>query len=335
MLEHFDCLDSLPDGFFDISIANIREVFPRPTLIHLRGENPRVLFVSILLHGNESTGLSVMQRVLANHQDHLPHSIMLFVGNVRAAEANRRYLADQVDYNRCWPGSDYHDDHETARMMHQVFEICHQQPLFAAVDIHNNTGKNPHYACITDTNNANRNLAARFNRVALVFTKKGVSTAAFDGVCPALTIECGKPGDEKGIAHGSEFIEALIDLDEIPEHRPTREHLHLVESHATLNVPDNVSFAFDPAAQADLRFDRDFENINFTLVDPDEVFAYTSIERPLAITDENGADITEQILRIEKGNIYLNNTLMPAMITLDKEIVRQDCLCYLLQDYLG
>ena len=38
-------------------------------------------------------------------------------------------------------------------------------------------------------------------------------------------------------------------------------------------------------------------------------------------------------MRVENGKVYLNRTLMPAMITLDKTIVRQDCLCYLLEDY--
>jgi predicted deacylase len=149
MIEKFDRLHGLPDGFFDITTANIRSLFPNPTLTQLDGRDPRFLFVSILLHGNEYTGLKVMQKILADHAHDLPRSILLFIGNVHAAEANRRLLTGQVDYNRCWPGHDL-EPSPTSGMMQRVIEIAHGLPLFAAIDIHNNTGKNPHYACITD-----------------------------------------------------------------------------------------------------------------------------------------------------------------------------------------
>jgi succinylglutamate desuccinylase len=334
MTEVFDRLHALPDGFFDITISNIREVFPRPALIHLEGKDDRVIFVSILLHGNESSGLDVVQRILTRHADSLPRSILLFIGNVRAAEANRRFLPDQIDYNRCWPGTEL-ETSDTTRMMQHVSEIAHGLPLFAAIDIHNNTGQNPHYACITDVKPYNRNLAARFNKVAMVFNKKGVSTMAFDEICPAVTLECGLPGDADGIDNACRVLEDLLTLDELPQQEPDRSDLHLVESHATLNIPEHVSFAFDPAADVDIRFDIDFEDRNFTLVDPRQIFAYTRIERPLSITDEQGHDITDDVLRVDEGRIYLNNTMMPAMITRNKEVVRQDCLCYLMQDYIG
>ncbi|MDH3763506.1 MAG: M14 family metallopeptidase [Gammaproteobacteria bacterium] len=333
MIEKFDRLHGLPDGFFDISTANIRSLFPNPTLIQLDGKDPSFLFISILLHGNEYTGLEVMQQILSKHAHDLPRSILLFVGNVRAAEANRRFLPGQVDYNRCWPGTNL-EPSPTSGMMARVVEIAHGLPLFAAIDIHNNTGKNPHYACITDPSIENQNLAARFNCVGMVFNHYGVCTMAFNGICPAATLECGIPGDPQGIEHACRFVEDMLTLDELPHKQPTRHALHLVESHLTLNIPDDISFEFDPEADVDLRFEPDFEDRNFTLFDPHQVFGYTRVARPLAITDTNGHDVTDDILRVEEGKIYLNNTMMPAMITQDKLVVRQDCLCHLLQDYL-
>jgi len=333
MIENFDRMHGLPDGFFNICSTNIRSLFPNPTLIQLDGKDPSFLFISILLHGNEYTGLKVMQRILAEYAQDLPRSILLFVGNVRAAEANRRFLPDQVDYNRCWPGTEL-EPSPTSQMMQRIVEIAHGLPLFAAIDIHNNTGKNPHYACITDPNMKNQNLAARFNRVGMVFNHRGVSTMAFDGICPAITLECGLPGDPQGIEHACRFVEGMLSLDELPQSQPTRHALHLVESHLTLNIPADVSFAFDPAADADLCFENDFEDRNFTLFDPHQIFGYTRVERPLSITDTDGHDVTDEILRVEAGKIYLNNTLMPAMITRDRLVIRQDCLCHLLQDYL-
>ncbi len=334
MIGNFDRLHGLPDGFFDISTANIRSLFPNPTLIQLNGKDPNFLFISILLHGNEYTGLKVMQQVLAEHAHDLPRSILLFVGNVRAAEANLRYLPDQVDYNRCWPGSNL-EPNATSQMMQRVVEIAHGLPLFAAIDIHNNTGKNPHYACIADPNLKNQNLAARFNRVAMIFLHKGVCSMAFDHICPAVTLECGLPGDRKGIEHARRFVEGMLTLDELPATKPTRHALHLVESHLTLNIPEHVSFEFDPKADADLCFENDIEDHNFTLIDPHQVFGYTRVARPISITDSDGHDVTDEIMRVEEGKIYLNNTLMPAMLTRDKLVIRQDCLCHLMQDYIA
>jgi hypothetical protein len=270
---------------------------------------------------------------LAEHLQDLPRSILLFIGNVRATEENRRYLPDQVDYNRCWPGTEM-EPNATSQMMQRVVEIAQGLPLFAAIDIHNNTGKNPHYACITDPSMQNQNLAARFNRVGMVFNHKGVSTMAFDGICPAITLECGLPGDPQGIEHACRFVESMLTLDELPTNQPARHALHLVESHLTLNIPEHVSFTFDPATDADLRFENDFEDRNFTLFDSHQIFGYTRVARPLLITDTDGHDVTDEILRVEEGKIFLNNTLMPAMITRDKLVIRQDCLCHLLQDYL-
>ena len=330
----FNHLHGLPNGFFDLKPASIRRLFPQPTLIQLDGENPRPLFIKILLHGNEHTGLTVMQRLLRQHGHQLPRSILLFVGNVRAAEVNRRLLPDQEDYNRCWPGTP-HGPSATTVMMQQIFERVRALQPFAAVDLHNNTGRNPHYACITDTRLQNRFLAARFNRVAMVIRRQGISTMAFDGICPAVTLECGMPGNPSGIDAACQFIEDLLSMEYIADTEPTHEALQLVSSKAMLTIPDKVSFAFDPTADADLRFESNFEDRNFTPFSPDEVFGYTRVAAPLKITDDQGQDITKAIIRIEAERIYLNQSAMPAMITSNQEVVRQDCLCYLLQDYPG
>jgi hypothetical protein len=56
-------------------------------------------------------------------------------------------LPGQPDYNRIWPGGEA-DDSPEARMMAEVVAVLHKRGLFASVDVHNNTGLNPHYACI-------------------------------------------------------------------------------------------------------------------------------------------------------------------------------------------
>ena len=323
----------LPDGFCDFEPSHILEYFPGPTLIELQGRKSPALFVSILLHGNEFSGLKSVQALLRKYGDDLPRSICIFIGNVTAAAQGKRVLPGQVDYNRCWPGTEMADCDETRLMQSVVERVC-RKPLFAAIDIHNNSGFNPHYAGITKVTQDNQHLAVMFNHIALVFKRPlGVSTIAFEDICPAILLECGLPGEPTGIHHATELLDALLHLDHIPQ-RPVPVHdLQLVRTIATLNIPDHVSFDFNLSDQVDLSFEEDFDHLNFTEIQSHDVFAHTRIEKPLAITDQQGADVTDQIIRVEQGKVYLNNTFMPAMITMDESIVRQDCLCHLLVDY--
>ena len=335
MNEQLAIFSELPEGFFDLEIENIRDVFPTPTLIHLSGHKSPALFVSILLHGNEYSGLKAVQALLEKYQDHLPRSIYIFIGNVEAAEVNKRVLPGQIDFNRCWPGTEMEPNAET-RLMSEVVQVASRDRLFAAIDIHNNTGANPHYAGITSVTQDNQHLAAMFNHIGMVFKRpKGVSTTAFNEICPAAILECGKPGEETGIKHATELLDALLHMDHFPQ-KPVAPHdLQLVQSLATLNIPDDVSFDFNLSAQADLTFESGFEMKNFTEIKTTDIFAFTRIDNPLIITNQEGEDVTGEIMRVENGKVYLNKILMPAMITMDRSIIRQDCLCYLLVDYHG
>ncbi|NNE63456.1 MAG: peptidase M14 [Gammaproteobacteria bacterium] len=307
--------------------------FPEPTLIHLQGDKSLPLFVSILLHGNEYSGLKAVQAIIRRYQNHLPRSLYLFIGNVSATAGGLRVIPGQTDYNRCWPGTEMPANHET-RMMQEVIDRVTAGRLFAAVDIHNNSGMNPHYACMTDVTQDNQHLAAMFNHIAVVFRRpKGVSTMSFDGICPAVTLECGRPGDEMGIRHATELLDALLHLDHFPEKALARHDLQLVRSYVTVNVPDSVSIGFDASEQADLIFDKTFERWNFTEIQPDHILAHTRVEQPLIVTDQRGVDITSRVIRVEDGKVFLKRTLMPGMITIDEAIIRQDCLCYFMEDY--
>ena len=326
-------LTELPDGFVDLQVENITSLFPEPTLIYLQGDKPLPLFVSILLHGNEFSGLKAVQALIRHYQSHLPRSLYLFIGNVRAAASGLRVIPGQTDYNRCWPGTEMQENNET-RMMQTVTDRVCVDGLFAAVDVHNNSGMNPHYACMTDVTQDNQHLAAMFNHIGLVFRRpKGVSTMAFDGFCPAVTLECGRPGDEAGIKHATELLDALMHLDHFPQ-KPVASHdLQLVRSFVTVKIPDSVSIGFDVSQQADLIFDENFERWNFTEILPNHIFARTRVERPLIATDQKGIDISDRVVRVEDGKVFLTRTFMPGMITTDETIMRQDCLCYLMEDY--
>jgi len=69
------------------------------------------------------------------------------------------------------------------------------------------------------------------------------------------------------------------------------------------------------------------------MLEINEIFAYSKVSKPFLVISPTGKDITEEIIQNDNGKISLKNALMPAMISMDKKIVLQDCLCYLLEDY--
>src|SRR5579864_3080808 len=94
-------LDALPDGFLDCDARDLHLLLSGPTLIELEGERGPPLFVSVLLHGNEDSGLDAVQRVIRDYLGRPPpRSLMLLVGNVEAARYGLRRLDCQPDYNR-------------------------------------------------------------------------------------------------------------------------------------------------------------------------------------------------------------------------------------------
>ena len=160
-------LDHLPENILDKEAHELIEVLSGPTLIHLTGKLSRPLFVSVLLHGNETTGFYAVQRLLKKYQQQdLPRSLSIFIGNVEAAAVNQRRLDRQADFNRIWPGTE-EDYLAEAHMMKQVVEIMAEKNVFASIDIHNNTGLNPHYGCINLLDKKYLSLAGMFSNTGV------------------------------------------------------------------------------------------------------------------------------------------------------------------------
>lgn len=129
-----DRLDHLPEALLDIGPRDMRRVFPNPTLIRLGGRRAEPLFLSTLLHGDETTSFFVLQNIIRRLNAHgLPRALMIFVGNVDAAEAGVRRLPGEADYNRVWAGGDA----PQARLAQEVLGEARRAQPFASIDIHN------------------------------------------------------------------------------------------------------------------------------------------------------------------------------------------------------
>ena len=338
-------LDHVPDGLLDCTAQELHRILPGPTLIQLPGRRPWPLFVSVLLHGNETTGLSAIQSVLRKYQQQeLPRELCIFIGNVSAAQQEQRHLHGQPDYNRVWPCRGFGDDctgnTPEHRMMRQIVDLLRKRNVFASIDVHNNTGLNPHYGCINQLDARFFHLATQFSRTVVYFIRpKGVQSMAFSDVCPAVTVECGKPGQPHGTAHAADFIHSCLQLSDLPTHPIAAHDMDLFHTVATVSVPEHINIRFDDDGNGKMRtneiqFLPELDRLNFhelaagiTLgfVDPQ----LTSI--PLQVIDEQGQDASRRFFRLHNGELQTACEVMPSMFTLNTEVIRQDCLGYLME----
>lgn len=326
-------LDQVPDRLLQATAQELSGILDGPALIHLEGRRPERLFISVLLHGNEDVGLKAVQQVLANHAAHgLPRAVSLFVGNITAARANVRRLEGQPDYNRVWPGSEDDGTPEHA-LMRRVIDEMSSLPLFASVDLHNNTGWNPLYGCINRLELPFLHLASWFSRTVVYFERpRGVQSMAFSKLCPAITCECGKVGDPQGVERAAEFLEACLHAAEIPNHALADGDVHLFHTVATVKIPEEVTFGFGDEP-GDLCFPADLDRRNFQELEPGAILAWQRAGGPLRfdVRDQAGNDVTGCFLENFNGTVRLRRPVMPAMLTHDARVIRQDCLGYLME----
>ena len=115
-------IEGLPEGILDARVDGLAELLGGPTLAHLPGRHPQPLFLTVLAHGNESTGFYAVQELLRAYRDRqMPRALSIFFGNVTAAAQGLRMLDGQADYNRVWPGSPDTESPEAA-MMRQIVD---------------------------------------------------------------------------------------------------------------------------------------------------------------------------------------------------------------------
>jgi hypothetical protein len=326
-------LDSFPKELLDISVENLYTLFPEPALLHLHGIRPETIFISVLLHGNEGTGFHVIQNLLRKYENtRLPRSISIFFGNTQAAQHGVRFLDHQPDFNRVWPGTN-HNDSQEAKVMQEIVDEMQSRNLFASIDIHNNTGLNPHYACINKLENKFLRLASLFGPTVVYFlTPKGVQSMAFSELCPAVTLECGKVDSESGVAHALEFLDAVLHMKEISNEPLAPQDIHLFHTIARVKVPQDVSFSFTDSS-ADILFTQALDKMNFSEMPAKTCFGKVHANRDarLEAFDDNDEEIGKRIFQTKDHKIQLIQTMMPAMLTLDEMVIRQDCLCYLME----
>lgn len=336
-----------PDELLTVPAVLVRRVLPRPTLMHLSGRRDSTLFVSVLLHGDEDVGLKAVQQVLANYRTtRLPRSLSIFVGNVEAASEAARYLAHQPDYNRVWPGSELPPT-PVHSMMRRVVATMVERKVAASIDLHNNSGRNPFYACICSLNVEHLRLAALFSRRVLYFQRpKGVQTQAFAQFCPSITCECGPIGDMAGVRAAAALLERALNIESISNapwgQRPediapdgSGDPVQLYHTIATWRIAPEASLSFAKHDRADIVLRPDLDLLNFVdlpVGEPLAQLAGQSLEG-VEVRDESGRLVTDEFFSLDNGQLRLARSVLPSMFTCSVEAIRKDCVGYFTEHY--
>lgn len=336
----------LTDDWLDLSAADLHQCFDGPALIRIPGRRQPALFVSVLLHGNEPVGWDAVRELLRGYRtagEALPRAMTVFIGNVRAARKGLRRLEGQPDYNRIWKGGLGWE----AELARELVTELRRAPPFLAVDVHNNTGVNPHYACITRLDTASLALARVFSRpVVYVRSPDTVLAAALAPITTAIILEAGRPGERRGVEHVIEYLRSCLQLAELP-HARQYDGMDLYETVATVRIRPGIHFEFalqPPTAtgpQQDLWLLGEFEHYNFEELPAGTLFGYLpdalpdapqgGTPLPLEVTDVNDHDVTERYFQIQGRELRLRRDLVPAMFSPDAAIIRQDVVCYFME----
>lgn len=325
-------LDHIPAGLLTLEAEQLHTLLDGPTLIHLPGKNPQPLYVSCLLHGNEYSGWQAVRQLLLDYQGRdLPRSLSVFIGNVAAAAEGLRTLDGQPDFNRIWKGGENAEE----KMAAGILADMRKREVFAAIDVHNNSGLNPHYACINNLDQRFLHMAGLFSRTVVYFIKPdSVSSLAFAGMCPSVTLECGKPGDIHGIQHAQKYIDAVLQLEQHPLDAMHEQDIDLFHTTATVKIPAHVSFGF-AENETDIWFSEEIEHMNFRELHSGTLFGYVRAGQTACLQawDESGRDVVEHYFSFDAQKITTRVPVMPSMLSLDTRIIQQDCLCYLMERY--
>ena len=243
--------DEMPQGLLDADARGLAALLGGPSLIHVSGDGRAPLLVSTLLHGNETTGWDAVRRLLGAREAVTARPLLLFIGNVHAAREGLRHLDEQPDFNRIWRGATGPEADMAARVL---AEVERTRPA-ACVDVHNTSGENPVYACVHRLDDATLALAAHFSATSVLVTHpESLLSMALSARMPAITLECGKPGNAQVARRVSGLLATLAG----GRRAGTRSlaaalRLQLLRRVARVRVPDDVSFSFHDET-VDLRF---------------------------------------------------------------------------------
>lgn len=320
----------VPKEFYTIEPKDVHKLLNGPTIIHIEGASDEAIFISTLLHGNETTSFLVLQKFLKQFENTTPSkTIIAFLGNTISAQEGLRHLPNQPDYNRIW-GVGNTKEHLLAT---KVFLYAKKFNLFASIDIHNNTGKNPFYACINTIENESMHLASLFSDKVVFYTEPStVQSMAFTHLCPSVTLEAGLPGNEVATSLVLDYLNNILELSHL---NPNFDYTQIDVFHtvARILVDSKIKLDFNEQADTknDVSFIKDLDELNFKELSINQLIAYSKEEHYLKVVNNSNIDVTSEYFYLDSFKLKLLRKIIPAMLSQDESVIKQDCVGYLME----
>ncbi|MFN0250590.1 MAG: succinylglutamate desuccinylase/aspartoacylase family protein [Kofleriaceae bacterium] len=306
-----------------------------PTVFAVDGHDPsRVRVVSGTLHGDEPSGVRAIHRMLREGRRPVT-DVLMFVGAVDAARQpprlSHRFLPGRRDLNRCfrppWDGLD-------GTIAQAALAALTARTPELAVDLHNNTGRNPSYAIGSILSGPHLALTALFtHRFIHSEIVLGTMTEAMNQHCPSITVECGQARDPE--ADETAWL-GLVRLFELPRLDPvvvTAETLMIFSSPERVELTANTTLAFGatPVAGVDLTLDPEIDRHNFQTLSPGTRIGTLrpGAAWPIVVRGACGVDRSRELFELDdNGDLVTREAVVPIMMTTSPAAAISDCLFY-------
>lgn len=292
------------------------------------GSRPRARLISCLLHGNEPSGFQATIELL-RRGERFPFDLWVLFGNIRAATEGplfgHRHLDDQEDLNRVWgvavPSTEMQQT--AAAILAELWSA----DLEAAIDLHNNTGRNPYYAILTRPTPAGQQLAAQCADTVLLWGQSmHTLMEALAPRCPAVSVECGAAHLADGREYAAAVVHRFLTAERFDGRGPTRE---------TRVVQTAWRVTVEPEADLDLVPGLDVYNFGVLPAGQPIGRVRPGAPMPLRATAMSAGavplphDVTDHLFRLTAdGDVVVTTDVMPIMMTTSVQQARRDCLFY-------
>lgn len=292
--------------------------------------------VAGMLHGNEPSGFRAIHRALSDPRPPAVETVY-FVGAVEAARTpprhSHRMLPGRQDLNRSFhPGTHGLD----ARIASEALAVLTGRPLEAALDLHNNSGKNPAYGVGLQATADRLALSSYFSQLFVhARWNFGTLMEALDQLCPTVTIECGKAGDFQADDVAWQGLQRFVLAEHLPERVPDGFVPRVLSDPVRVTLQPKLTLAFaDEPVDADLVVDRDVDRHNFQSLPAGTRLGWVrrAGALPVLAQDASGTDLAWALFEIRDGTLLTRVALTPIMMTTIPAIARSDCLFYAIRD---
>lgn len=301
-----------------------------PTWLELTGNiSTETRAFSTLLHGNESSGVIAVYKLLKESFKPKFTTHILIV-NVRSARTlplfTHRTLAGEKDLNRCFkPPFDGNEGKITYELMRIINKI---NPRYM-IDIHNTSGDGPAFGVSVRDCEIHKSLVSHFSNTHIVTDIEMGSLMELDSEStPIVTIECGGTGNTVSDKVAYDGIFSYLTQTQFNHKEITVFH-HPIR----IELVDGACVAFEDSVHAavELTLLSDIEKYNFGKIEKNVVLGW-GVNKPSdfirAIEPKSGENKINSIFYLDENRLKTKIPLYLFMITTNTDIAQSDCLFY-------